>query len=665
MSIMRRLLRYLLLLWLLVAPIVLAIYADQAGEADFLLQLVGEPSGRALTQSDHIFLATAKGVLACFHEHTGELVWRALLDNSPLKHFIWVKSSVIVVSKGATRVSALDANTGHIIWEKPLPLPQNTNADVVEISFDSVLNSVRVLAHNAISFLTTEGELMWQFIPEDSYSHDSIKFDRKDTHAGHKGTMRLVISSLALPSSPKASKSKEAFLGCGCFTSEDSESCLYTAVISADLQRRSVDIAVYPALAVSPKDLRTNVRSFIDESVDTTAAVFGVSLRGVPSLQVMPLSGNAVSPTDYPMAGSLSEPPEVFVVESDDDALTLFPAVSYCTEKDCLVVTPKSPSGGMLQLLSCPGETGLSIHGYERSLHHSFLARYFGCSSLVGHSLKFTKGSMTHTMAVNSESALFPVQLANPIFDMKGLSILAKGFVLVSSRGQILITHRKNVVAVREESLAHILHALVVGPPLDKSVLKSVPSLQERLSMQHDIFMKWVQDSVITASNAIEVLMSTSPLIVFQKLIHGEYTDRRKTLESKNTLFGFNKQAVCITAVNHQLKVVTLDILKRKPVDFVVPLTPGLSGEIIDRVSVLHGDDYDQELLIVMKTSSRNLYIWSMPHGVPHGGVRYIDPSFVSYSGQFKAVASVHALSSDGKRQYALVIYSLSIISRF
>ena len=652
---MRRLVRYLLLLWLLVAPIVLAIYADQAGEVDFLLQLVGEPTGQAIAHNDRLFMATARGVLACFHQHTGELVWRALVDHSPLKHFIVVKSSVVVVSHDASRVSAIDTGTGFVIWERQLPIPLDRALTTVDVSFDSVLNSVRVLAHNSISLLTPEGELMWQFTPDESYGYDSIKFERKDSHTRHKGEMQLILSSLTLPSTPMASMPKEAFLSCGCLVGAESDVCIFSVLVSAHLQRRSVDIHVYPAINVSPTNLRTNVRSFTKGGFDGNAAIFGVSVSGELSMQVLSLANHAVH--KYHLSASrLATPPEVFVVESGDEALVLFPAVSYCTDAECATSIPDTSSGVLSRLITCQGESGLSVSGFERSMHHSTLARHVGCVALRERTLQYSSGSTTSSMSLIAKSVAVPIKDDTPVFDMKSLSVHSSGFTLLSSRGQLIFAGEKGVAAVREESLAHIRHALFIGPPLQRPVSREAPSLFERLSLQHDIFMRSVHNLVASVSEAMGVLTSTSPFLVFQRLLRGEYTNRRNTLESKNALFGFNKQAVCVTVIENRLKIVTLDILQRKVVDHVAPLLPDDANETVDKVSVLHGDEYDQELIIVLKSLSRNLYIWSMPHGMARNGFRVINPVFVSRSGKFKAVASLRALSLEGKRQYALVI---------
>ena len=160
---------------------------------------------------------------------------------------------------------------------------------------------------------------------------------------------------------------------------------------------------------------------------------------------------------------------------------------------------------------------------------------------------------------------------------------------------------------------------------------------------------------VTSVSEAVDILTSTSPFVIFQRLVRGEYTNRRKTLESKNALFGFNKQAICVTStMDSRLKIVTLDILQRKVVDQVLPSMLEHS-EMLDKVSVLHGDDYDQELIIILKTLSRNVYIWKMSHGTTKHDVRMIDPSFVSRSGMFQEVSCLRKLSADGKRQYVLV----------
>ena len=662
MAIMRRVVRYLLLLWLLVAPIVLAIYADQAGEVDFLLQLVGEPTGQAIAHNDRLFMATARGVLACFHQQTGELVWRALVDHSPLKHFVVVKSSVVVVSHDATRVSAIDTSTGFVVWERQLPPSPDRATATVDISFDSLLNSIRVLAHNSISLLTPEGELMWQFIPDEAYNYDSMKFDKKDAHARHKGELRLLLSSLTLPSTPMPSLPKEAFLSCGCLVGADSDVCIFSVLLSANLHRRSVEINVYPTLNTSPSDLRTNIRSFSTGNFDDTASIFGVSRSGALALEVLSLSDHSIHKYPLSVPNDSRPPPEVFLVESNDDALTLSPAIAYCKETECSIAVPQKSTGELSRLITCQGDEGLTVVGYERSLHHSSLARYIGCVSLRKNTLEYSSGSITSSMSPVVESMAVPVHDEIPLFDMKGLSVHSTGFTLLSSRGQLLFAGERGVLAVREESLAHIHHALFIGPPLQRPVMRRIPSLFDRLSMQHDIFMRGVDELMSSVSDAIEVLASTSPLVVFQRLVRGEYTNRRKTLESKNALFGFNKQAVCITAIHNKLKIVTLDFLQRKVVDHVVPSMPDNLDETVDKVSVLHGDDYDQELIIVMKTASRNLYVWCMSHGMTQNEVRIINPAFVSRSRKFKAVASLRTPSSEGKRQYALVIVHFTII---
>jgi hypothetical protein len=225
---------------------------------------------------------------------------------------------------------------------------------------------------------------------------------------------------------------------------------------------------------------------------------------------------------------------------------------------------------------------------------------------------------------------------------------------LVASYGQVLIAAGSSVVAVREESLAHIRHALLVAPVTAKPHTSTIPSLPERLAEQQKVILKFLASAVEIAQSALPVLLSTSPVTVFRNLINGAYSSRRAS--DRDEIFGFNIQAMCVTEVRPgALKVVTLDMSQRRVVDALLPFLPAELEGHLETVLLLHGDQVDRELILLARTSKGQAAIWTFSHSSGSAGTRSVSPARVFTSSKLKTVGDLGKETPSGLRIYALV----------
>ncbi|KAH9256285.1 hypothetical protein BASA81_005506 [Batrachochytrium salamandrivorans] len=124
-----------------------AIFADQAGLNDWVLQNIGEPiafAAPAGADNKRFFLATQQGVLASFEANNKDFIWRRVLPESePKPTSLVFDGQHVLLSVSNTTVAAWRAGDGILLWDFEVPNLSN-------------IVQVRFVGHEHVAVLTAE-----------------------------------------------------------------------------------------------------------------------------------------------------------------------------------------------------------------------------------------------------------------------------------------------------------------------------------------------------------------------------------------------------------------------------------------------------------------------------------------------------------------------------
>lgn len=618
-----------------------SIYADQVGEVDFHLELIGQPvEGASIVVDDYFYIPTDRGVLACFQASSGKMLWRSMVDSKPIQSLILVNSDLLVtLSHDGTILRAWNSATGFLRWD--IFLPQTTTAgssdQTVDVAFVASSNSIHVLSNNKIYFLDTSGNILRQFTPLDSYAASSLKVisTKREVSLG-TGAFILILSGLTHPSATMLTSSSP-IVAVGCFVSSSSpDICVLTALLKFNSLLGIFEVLTYPGLPVSPEAIHSNI--FTDEDLADQSSVF--ALEQTPTTTALHLidvsSKHAGMKLSFPIAGA----GPTFKIATF--TLAAAESIESSTSHGFVGLTVCSPAGNcsayvysssdsdgadrspksLFSFNSCFAKEGdTAAMGPYRSTHHPSLVHSVSCAQPSPSSNGGSVSLMTSSLSSSREISSIELTIALPheagstgFVTLSGGAGTALQTVLSTSSGQILLTVGARIVAVREESLAYIQQALILKAPHDAVAFDSrhIPSFEKRLTLQWEAAKHMVMSIAELGMTVLSVLETTSVMDILAGLLRGKYNFHR----SNDVLFGFNKIAVCLTSftssnpLQTSLHIVGVDLLNKGNVVFSIsPELPSNIGRIIS-MKLYKLDGLDERLVLIVTAFSGTVYFY-------------------------------------------------------
>ncbi|KAL4458516.1 hypothetical protein ABPG75_013381 [Micractinium tetrahymenae] len=145
-----------------------AIYADQAGQHDWLQQHVGRVSLAAFAAKPRarLFVASRAGAVAALSLKDGSLLWRRVLGEGDAATALQAAGArVLTLSGGGAQLTAWDAATGAAVWAANLAGSSDLagpDAAALAVVADGKRSlAVAVAAGSAKGFDAVTGELLW------------------------------------------------------------------------------------------------------------------------------------------------------------------------------------------------------------------------------------------------------------------------------------------------------------------------------------------------------------------------------------------------------------------------------------------------------------------------------------------------------------------------
>ncbi|KAL4426508.1 hypothetical protein ABPG77_008366 [Micractinium sp. CCAP 211/92] len=145
-----------------------AIYADQAGQYDWLQQHVGRVSLAAFAAKPRarLFVASRAGAVAALFLKDGSLLWRRVLaENDEAVALQAAGTRVFTLSGGGTQLTAWDASSGAAMWAATLAdsleLAGGDAAALAVVADGKRGLAVAVAAGSAKGFAADSGKLLW------------------------------------------------------------------------------------------------------------------------------------------------------------------------------------------------------------------------------------------------------------------------------------------------------------------------------------------------------------------------------------------------------------------------------------------------------------------------------------------------------------------------
>lgn len=648
------------LLLLLVAAVADAIFADQAGEADFHLRLIGRPSpGLALAHEDAFVVATDRGLLACLDARTGALRWRqeVHLDRA-LDRLALAEGLVLALSHGARLLQAWDARSGLLAWETALPAPRSelSAPAATDLSFDPASRTVSVLAHHSLLFLHLSGSLLWQFAPDPVYKSSALNMSKGARQAA-SSELSLVLSQLTHPGGSQASTSTEEWAAVGCFVDAANlaGNCAYSAVVRVNHGARSASLSAYAGLSAPALELRSNLPS---HAAPGPLHVFFALDPLTPALLLAHLAPGPGAAEVLSIAlPAPAAAPELFSLAADrGDAA--YAGTHMCDASGCSSFVyfprPDEPDSALLSVVACPGPSAI---GLARDPLHPRLARAVTCSRPLHGALLSATNAVGADRVVSAHTQSTPLPPGASVLDVSSLSaLLAPGrlALLLTCRSGLLLIASEAECAVREEALAYTKQAVLVPAPPEQLHTHALPSLSQRLAMQAALLSAFAEQAVSALTLAAHILAHTPPTTVFRKLWHGDYRSERAGDQG----FGFARLAVCLTSADalRSLRLVVADLGAGGAVrGAFVPSLP--EGDPLVFAALLPRDEDEEQLWLLAGTEGGRVLIWTLSvaalvgRGVPDDPA----PALSLQAGRLSGVVALGERSA-GLHTYALLL---------
>lgn len=145
-----------------------AIYADQAGQNDWLQQHVGRVSLAAFAAKPRarLFVASRAGAVAALSLKDGSLLWRRVLAEDDEAVALQASGTrVLTLSSGGSQLTAWDAGSGAAMWGATVASSSELagpDAAALTVAADGKRSvAVAVAAGSAKGFAAVSGELLW------------------------------------------------------------------------------------------------------------------------------------------------------------------------------------------------------------------------------------------------------------------------------------------------------------------------------------------------------------------------------------------------------------------------------------------------------------------------------------------------------------------------
>ncbi|XP_062449539.1 ER membrane protein complex subunit 1 isoform X1 [Rhea pennata] len=172
----------LVVLLLLLAPLVAAVYEDQVGKFDWRQQYVGKlkfASLEASQGSKKLIVATEKNVVAALNSRNGEILWRHVDKGTPegaIDAMLIHGQDAITVSNGGRILRSWETNIGGLNWETSLDTGSFQMASLVGLQ--DTVKYVAVLKKAAVSLhYLSNGHQKWvEHLPGSETAHYQLLY---------------------------------------------------------------------------------------------------------------------------------------------------------------------------------------------------------------------------------------------------------------------------------------------------------------------------------------------------------------------------------------------------------------------------------------------------------------------------------------------------------